>query len=156
MPQTAAGPGKVYPYDEIAAALGRGTDRTFDRHAVQVAVRQANRQLLRTQARYLRNVRGVGYLIAYARDHAEIAGNREERSRRQWKWALETLRHARREEMNERERGRHEAQLIVNAEMYAHFQWSRRKFREHDQAIAKLTHRMEQSEAKVDDLASKK
>lgn len=139
-----AEPGTVFTFGQLAAELGRETDRTFDRTAIQQVVRVANHRLLREHQRCLRSVRGVGYTIAFASDHMELAQARERKSRRQIKWAIETIANARQDELTENER----AQNAMLMHLYQQQQATARRMSRIDNLVGKLTHRVEQVEGK--------
>lgn len=143
-----AQPGTVFTYADLAAVLASGTDRTYERREVQQVVRLANHRLLREHKRCLRPVRGVGYAMAYAKDHHELAGQRNRRGSRQFKWALDTLENVRLDEMSEQDRLIHLAQMQVNSEIYEQQRRILRRQEQQARAIATLTSRVEQMEAK--------
>lgn len=144
-----AQPGDVFTYDVLADALQEGTDRLFDRERIQQIIRLSNRRLLRDFSRYLVAVHNVGYKMAHARDHRDIASGRSKRGKRQFKWAMDTMRHARLDEMTEKEKTLHIAQTAINTELYQAIRRVNRKQDERDRLVAKLTHRVEQLEAKT-------
>jgi hypothetical protein len=142
-----ADPGTTFGYDQLAAALGDGTTRDFDRRAVQEIVRAANLRLLREHQRCLRSVPNVGYRLAFARDHMELAGDRNRRGRRQYKRAVETLENVRMDEMTEQERAIHLAQQAINAELYHAIRRVSRRVAERDDVIARLVKDVDQLKA---------
>lgn len=146
---SAAEPGTTFTYEALGAALAEGTDREFGTRDVQQVVRLANRRLLREHSRCLRSVPTVGYALAHARDHRELAGARNRRGQRQFKWAMETLRNARMDEMTEQERAVHVAQLDINTALYQQNRRVLRRQEEQGRLIASLTQRVEQMEAKT-------
>ncbi|MBX9682111.1 MAG: hypothetical protein K2X38_25415 [Gemmataceae bacterium] len=142
-------PGTVFTHGELAEALGDGVERVFDINAVRQAVYDANKRLLREHSRILRAVTGVGYAIAFAKDHQELAIHRNRKSNRQLKWALDTLQHVRLDELTEQQRLVHMAQQVVNTELIQHNRRVLKRQQQHATLIAGLTHRVEQVEAKV-------
>jgi hypothetical protein len=142
-----AEPGTLFTFDQIAAVLSEGTERTYDRSEVGQIVRVANTRLLREHKRYLRSRPGEGYSIALAKDHRELAGGRNRKSQRQLKWALDTLENVRLDEMNEGERSAHIAQLEVNAILFDQQKRILRRQTEQSRLILNLASRVEQIEA---------
>lgn len=142
-------PGTVFTYDELAAVLSKDINRSYDKHEVQQSVRIANHRLLREHKRVLRNIRSVGYKMAKANEHGELAGNRTRRGNRQMKWALETLENARLDEMTEQERAIHVAQTTINNQLY---EVTRRLSRQQ----AGITRILDNLSSRVDRLEEKK
>lgn len=145
-----AAPGTQFTFGRLADALAAGTSRTFDRRDVQQVVRLANHRLLREHRRCLRSVRGVGYAVAHANDHRELAGARNRRGTRQFKWALETLENVRLDEMTEEQRKIHLAQLEINSRLMEQQRRILRRQTQQDRVIASLTSRVEQIEARTE------
>jgi len=111
-------PGTVFTYDELSVALSKNTDHCYSKREVQQSVALANHRLLREHKRVLRNIRNVGYKMARANEHSELADSRTRRGNRQMKWALETMENARLDEMTEQERVIHVAQTTINNQLY--------------------------------------
>lgn len=145
-----ADPGTLFLYEELRAALAEGTETEYDRAAVQQAVRAANDGLLTEFKRCLRVVANVGYRLAYAREHVELANAHTRRGERQLRRALHRLRNVRTEEMTEPERQRHNDQVVVNEAMYAYMQSQKRQAQRHADLIASLSSRVEQLESRVE------
>jgi hypothetical protein len=143
-----ATPQTCFTYEQINAALSESTNTTYDTPAVQGAVRIANSRLLREHSRYLGNVRNKGYRIIPASEHKDVAKKRNRKAARQEQWALNTLRHARRDEMTQQERDLHDAHLILHESMNSHRIQTEAKLKHHEHLVASLTHRVEQLEGK--------
>lgn len=141
--------GTVFTFSELGAVLAEGSDREFDRQAIQQCVRLANKRLLREHRRLLVSVKNVGYAIAHPKDQAAIAMGRNRKSSVQLKWAMDTLSNVRLEEMTETQRVIHLAQQSVNSELIQQHQRILRRQHDHAKLIAGLTHRVEQVEAAV-------
>ena len=139
-----APPDTVFVYERIAESLSDGSDTAFDRQSVQQVIRDANKQLLETRQRVLRNVKNVGYRVAQAREHSELATQRVSRSRKQMRWAVRTLQHARTDEMTEQERQLHNAQLIINTELFEQQERMRRDQKRLVDLVANISHRLDQ------------
>jgi hypothetical protein len=141
-------PGTLFTYDQLRAALSEGTNTEYDKAAVQAAVRSANRRLLREYRRYLGTVRNAGYHIIAPGDHQHVATWRNRRAERQEKWALDTLRYARTEDMTNDERERHVAMLTILEGVVAYKRAQERRTARLDELVAGLTHRVEQLEGR--------
>lgn len=139
-------PGAVYTYEMLTEALEDGTDREYDRPAVQAVVRLAKLRLLREHRRTLTVVANVGYRLAHAREHRGIAGDQTKRGQRQMRRALHTLENARLDEMTTAERELHVAQCSINNMLYAEQQRILSKQNKTETIIARLTSRVEQLE----------
>ena len=136
----------LFTYLEIASALADDNkDHEYSRRDVQKIVGRANHQLLREHQRCLRNVPGVGYRIAFAREHAELAGHRTRKSSRQLCWALETMVNVKLDEMNEQEKALHIAQQVVNGQLYANQLHLLREQEKQRQSIRSLTDRLDKA-----------
>jgi len=143
-----AEPGAVFTYDDLAVELGKDVDRTFDRDAVRQTVANANERLLREYKRCLDNVRGVGYVVAHARDHERLADDRNRRARRQMRKGLARLQNVRMDEMTAAERERHTAQMVINSAVFQAVDSLQRKQDHTNRLLARLTGRVDQVEAK--------
>lgn len=139
-------PGVVYTYGDLTAALETGTDRKFDRAAVQAVVRLAKLRLLREHRRTLTVVANVGYRLAHAREHRGIATDQTRRGQRQMRRALHTMENARIEEMTAAERELHIAQCSINHQLYEEQRRILSRQNRTETIIARLTSRVEQLE----------
>lgn len=111
-------PGRVYTYEEFAAALQAGTTRTYDQRAIGAAVRRAFRRLLQTKARTLHAVPNMGYRLAPATDHNRLAVARTQKAEAQTARGYLILNHVRWEEMDPQARLAHEGTLLIVGAMY--------------------------------------
>lgn len=111
-------PGRVYTFADLGSALDAGTDRRFTTSDVRNVVTAASRRLLREQQRVLHSVRRVGYRIAKASDHRQLALNRTRRADVQLKRGFLTLQHVRWDEMDPTSRKVHEGTLMVVGALY--------------------------------------
>ena len=85
-----AEPDTVFRYDALESALREGTDGDgITRQAVYAAVTAANRTLLREKRRALRGVPRLGYRVARADEHVELALMRKDRAQIQIKRGLD-------------------------------------------------------------------
>lgn len=141
-------PGQVFTFDELGAALSAGVDRRFDRQSIRGIVRLATMRLLREHRRTLSSVRGVGYRLAFARDHAGIAEGFTRGGQRKLKRAMVTMENANLEEMTVQERELHTAQCSINQSVYHTVRHLAGKASRTDELIARLTSRVEQLEGK--------
>lgn len=137
-------PDTVFSYDQFAAALDEGSEAIHDRKTVQQVVAKTNRKLLARHQRCLRVIENVGYRVAHAREHIEIADLRTSKGRKQFKWALQTLENARLDEMTESQRAIHLAQLQINHQLHDEQNRIRRQLKRQGEIVAGLTHRVEQ------------
>jgi hypothetical protein len=140
-------PGRVFTYEELAAALAAGADREFDRQDVQQVVRLAKFRLLREHKRTFACVPNVGYQLAHAKEHRGIAESHTRRGHRQMKRALVTMENARLDEMTAGERDLHLAQCEINHRLYHEQRRMLAKQSRHDELIARLVSRVDQLEA---------
>ncbi len=143
-------PGTTFTYEDLAHELSIGVDRIFEREDVQQIVRLAKFQLLREHKRTMSCIPNLGYRLAHARDHHGIAKEHSDRSQRQLRKSVVTLEHARLEEMTASERERHLAQCTINREVLAQQRRIASKQSVTDTLIARLSSRVEQLEAKVE------
>lgn len=143
-----AEPGTVFDYDQFTKSLVYPGSGPFDRKRVQQIVRLTNKRLLREFKRLLRPVNGIGYTIAFAKDHVELAEQRNRKSVRQIKWAVDTLDNVRLDEMTDQQRAVHLGQQIINKELLTVQRRILRQQKQQSRVIANLTSRVEQMEAK--------
>lgn len=128
-------PGRVYPYPELMDALSAGANRAFDASAVRGIVAAIYPRLLKEQERALHSVRGVGYRLAYAREHAGLTRQRFHRSDVQAMRGLQTLRHVRWEELSSTERALTEGFLMLAENQHAQSRAFDRRLRAVENAI---------------------
>jgi hypothetical protein len=138
-----AEPGTIFPYESFASELARGTARTYNRRAVASTVRSANPRLLREERRELRNVPTIGYKVAHAKEHLELATNRKARADRQISRGLKTLRNVRWDELDPNARAAHEGTLLVVEGLYAQMQAFARRQAAQDEAIKRIAKRLD-------------
>jgi hypothetical protein len=103
-------PGEMLSHDELLSLLD-----TDDMHRVYKVVGFVARRLRRHHRRTLGCVRGTGYRVLYANEHDEQAASYEDSGRRKFHTAMDVLRSTRTEELNPKERERHDAGVMVLA-----------------------------------------
>lgn len=101
-------PATVFTKDAMLEALGKN-----DPKALPTIVAKVNTRLLKACRRTLRAVPGVGYRVAEAGEHAEIASRHQASGRRKYRKAVDTLRNVNMDEMTASEKERHRAVLTV-------------------------------------------
>jgi hypothetical protein len=131
-------PGRLFTYDELAAALSVGSDRGFTARDVCQAVRGALLRLLREQQRRLHNVRLVGYRLAPAIEHRRLARQDHRRADVQLRRGLETLRNVRWNELDPNARLAHEGTLMLTESLYINQLALDRRMRTIEDAIEKV------------------
>lgn len=131
-------PGRVYGYDELAAALSVGTDRTYGIESVRASVIAACPRLLRESQRTLYNVRRVGYRLSHATDHNRLGLQRTRRADVQMRRGVQILQHVRWDEMDENSRKIHEGTLMVVGAFYQQQQAMERRLSAVETAIKNL------------------
>lgn len=136
-------PGTLFPYDELAEELGKGSERVFDRDAIRNAVTNANRRLLREYQRVLANVRNVGYRLAPASEHSSLALVRRRRADRELVIGLQLLRNVRWDELDPQARQAHAGILVVTEAIYANQRALERRQNEQEHAIRELIARVD-------------
>ena len=115
-------PGTVFSYQEIGDALSAGTNRVYNRGAIQAAVLGAHQRMLKEQARALHCVPNVGYRLAPAAQHLMLANNRKTRADKQLRLGVMTLQNVRWDELDDNQRKAHEGQLLVSSALLAQIQ----------------------------------
>lgn len=135
----AAAPGTLFTHAALLAALNEGSPRAHDAHDLSGIVARANKRLLREHQRRLHAVIGLGYRLAPAAEQRLLARTHERRRDTQSKWAVETLRHVRWDEMDPESRKAHEAHLMVTEAIYQTLRAQERRLRKVEQAIAAIT-----------------
>ena len=140
-------PGHVYTYDDLAAALSAGSPLVWDKRRVQSAVQSAKRRLLRELQRTLYPVAGVGYRLSHGSDHSRLALVHEQKSQRQLKQAVCTLKDTRLDELTPTQRTLHEAHLAVTLAIGQQVAYLSRRQKAHDHVIETLLTRVEKLES---------
>lgn len=136
--------GEILTYEAAGAALG--LDPEADRHVIQMSARRALRELLNVDHRGSKAVTNVGYRVAMPAEHVGLAEERNKRAGRQ----LVTGRNI----STKVDLNGVDSQTRVALEMLANgfarqMEINRRmldKQQEHDDAIARLTQRVERIE----------
>jgi homogentisate 1,2-dioxygenase len=111
-------PGTVFTFEEIAAELSNATNFTYTTKHVRQVCASIYSRLLKEQARALHNVRNVGYRLAPAVQHMQLAADRKNKADRQLERGLQTLQHVRWDEMDANQRLAHQGQLLVVGALY--------------------------------------
>lgn len=111
-------PGRIYTYDELAAALAVGTTHNYGRAEIAAIVGGAQVRMLRELQRTLFNVRGQGYRLSHANDHNRLALVRTRRADVQMRRGFQTLQNVRWDEMEPEARKVHEGTLMIVGSMY--------------------------------------
>lgn len=135
-------PGTVVPYEDLCSALGAGARRSYTQQDVCQIVRRANIRLLKEHKRELYNVTGVGFGVAHANQHNQLALVRRSKADRQLERGLLTLKQARFDEMDENSRKVAEGTLMVLSHIHNQMQITQDTVAKHDAAIADLYRRI--------------
>lgn len=122
-----AQPGATFTYQDLIQALDKNSSKHHTILDARGAVARAKSRLLRDHSRTLRNLSGVGYKLAAATEHREIAIVHKTKSDRQLYKGVQTLRHVRWDEMDENARTAHQGQLMVLSALYERQNWVERR-----------------------------
>lgn len=106
-------PDDILSYDDLITALSDGVEVEVTKERAGRAVRDANPLLLKEQSRAMAPVRGVGYRIARAAHHQELALARRDRADVQMRKGLELLHNVRWDEMHVEQQLAHRGTLMV-------------------------------------------
>lgn len=131
-------PGSLFDYDTLSEALTKDTDTIYDRAAVQGIVLRAVRTLQRLYQRTLKNERHLGYRLAHAHEHMELASWRNIKAERQMKMGLHLLTEVRRDEMSENQLKVHDGLLMIQSAMYHQMVAMERRLARNEKAIRDL------------------
>lgn len=138
-------PGTIHRYEDLAAALAVGASHSYSIAQVQRIVACGLRQLGRRCKRTLECIPGVGYRVAYAREHLGLAVRRQDRANSQLRKGLSLLQDVRFEEMDANTRKAHEAQLLIVSSIYQQQTALEARLSRNEQAIADLLSRTSQA-----------
>ncbi len=141
-----APPEELFDYETIEAALQEGIDEPIERRRVYRAVKDANRDMLREQRRYLAVVPGRGYRVLRADEHLPVALDKKATAESYLKKGMDLLRHARLDELSPDQRALHEGQLMIIGGVYHAVQASAKRHDRQDRVIEDLSRRVEQLE----------
>lgn len=131
-------PGFVFTYEAIGEALSAGTSRSYSGAAVRSVVSSSYSKILRGCDRALHSVPKVGYRVALANDHNQLALSRTKRADVQMRKGMETLQHVRWSELDENQRKLHEGTLLVVGALYQQQQAMDRRLAKVEQLIRGL------------------
>ena len=138
--------GETVPYEDLAKELDLDP---ADRKPIRAAVRQAGMKLLREHDRSLVAVRGVGYRVARADEHVDLAGRHQRKSRRSLVRARDQVEHVDLSELSEE--GRRLAHAVARA-----LTWQQQQIRKLDirqknleDVVESITTRQERTEAET-------
>lgn len=138
-----------WSYAELGAALEKDTPTKFDSRRVCAAVRVANPHILRAFRRELRNVPKLGFRIAAASEHMELATIRDKKARKQIRRGLLTLQNCRLDELDPVTRQLHEGQLLLTSGIFQLTQGLDRRQTRTEQAIHDLFDRVDRLQEQV-------
>ena len=111
-------PGTVIPFEQFITELSKDTARNFDIPAVRGVVCHSNTRLQKAINRTLHSIRGVGYRVAKADDHAIISARFKLGGDRKYKKGYEVLKHVEWGELSAAARAAHENQMIIMGALY--------------------------------------
>lgn len=100
-----ADPGRVFAYDELAAALQEGIGGDIPHERIGRAARAASRQFLNDDQRALQVVPMIGYRIAKADDHAVMAQQHHRKAKRESQQSISLITNVRDSELSPEFRG---------------------------------------------------
>lgn len=140
-----APPDTVFLFDDLLAALREGVpeEREIDLKHVYQAVITANKALLADSHRYLVNERGIGYRVARAEEHTELAVNRRNKAEDNLSQGLELLRQARVDELTDSQRLLHQGQLMIIGGLVDHMRATNRRLDRQERLIQDLAGRVD-------------
>lgn len=143
-------PDRIYTYDELAGVLRAGFDGDVDRQKVSATVRMAQKRLLETRQRALRNVRKIGYRIAFAKEHRALALVRTRRADVQIRGGLRLMEQVRRDELEPNDRLMHDGMLLIMSGMYQQQHALSKRLSAVERAIKDLTSPKKAEDEKAD------
>lgn len=145
-------PGQIYEMEALQEILAEGLDGDYvPKHKVYHAVRMVNDDLLPMRKRVLRSVRGKGYMVARAHEHAVLAQQRERRAKRQVEHAYNVVTHVKEGELTPEQLKIHNATLILVANLYGMICDGQKKQERAESLIDQLLKRVDRLESKVGD-----
>lgn len=113
-------PGRIYGHGELSDVLSATADRKLTVADVRNIVNRAQKQLSHMHSRALRAVRGVGYKLAHAKEHKELALIRKVKADRQLRRGVQLLQDVRWDELDENSRKAHEGTMLLMSAIYEH------------------------------------
>lgn len=131
-------PGQIYGYEDLSTVLSVGADHPLNVQDVRGIVNRAQKQLSRAHSRTLRSVRGVGYKLAHAREHQELALIKQSKADRQLRRGLQLLQDVRWDELDENSRKAHEGTMLVMSAMYEQTRALRKRVNRIDELLSSL------------------
>lgn len=133
-----ANPGDVFEYDTIINALNVGSSRDYSVVDARNAVIRSKSRLSREHQRAVRNIPNLGYKIAAASEHREIAIKHKTRSDRQLSKGVQILRGVKWDEMDQQSRMAHEGTLMIMSELHERQQWIERRVKKIEAIISNI------------------
>lgn len=133
-----ANPGDVFEYDTIIHALNVGSSRDYSVVDARNAVIRSKSRLSRDYQRAIRNIPGLGYKIAAASEHREIAIKHKTRSDRQLSKGVQILKGVKWDEMDQQSRMAHEGTLMIMSELHERQQWIERRVKKIEAIISNI------------------
>lgn len=135
-------PGELLTFASLQEVLTGALDRPFTVGQCISAVCRTRPVLLRQHQRALVLAPRVGYRVAPAAEHRELAEGRKRRADVQLDHALLLLRHVRHEELTREEWQRHSATLQALEAVKQRLEGYERRQRHHEAVLADLRHRV--------------
>lgn len=139
-------PGRVYGHGELSDVLSATADRTLSVPDVRNIVHRAQKQLSRIHSRALRPVRGVGYKLAHAKEHQELALIKQVKADRQLRRGVQLLQDVRWDELDDNSRKAHEGQLLLMSALYEHTRALSKRVNRIDEVLNKMRKPSESAE----------
>ncbi len=133
-----ANPGDVFEYDAIIHALNAGSSSDYSVVDARNAVIRSKSRLSRDYQRAVRNIPGLGYKIAAASEHREIAIKHKKISERQLSKGIQVLKGVKWNEMDQQSRMAHEGTLMIMSEMHERQQWIERRVKKIEAIISNI------------------
>lgn len=133
-----AEPETLFAYEDLAAALQDGIETPITRPRIYRAVRQANKDLLTKDQRYVAAVPGRGYRMVRAADQIVLAGERKTRARRQMDYGISLLRGIRLDELTEAQRKLALGNLMIADGLYRMIESTERRQNRQDAVLASV------------------
>ena len=133
----------LFRFDELIEALEADTHRRFTRASVTNAVSRSRRYVLRGTQKTLVSIKNVGYKVAPADQHIGLSQDRWRRSNRQLEAGLDLLENVQMDELTPAQRDAHKGQLMVSRTLYENQLAIQRRQEKTEEAIARLTRRVD-------------
>lgn len=147
---TGAAPETHFDFPTLIRALSEGLPTEVDRQRVYKAIAAGNRLLLRQDRRMLQAVRGRGYRVPRANEHALAAIGKKTQAEKKLRTGEMIVTYLHDEELTPVERALARGQAFILGALRSAFTYTEKRLRQHDAVLDEFRVRLERLEGEAE------